>query len=404
MDKIEKFNNASAFGTTATDAEAHDAEMRTSKRRRRRRGEHSAIDHDRIASGDGQAPNAAYAASSQYVSYSGADDATAVDPALAAIGSGDAENTATQDSQTAHHRRRRQKHSTSAAQQQQGMPNMMLDPLTAQYGSADSAAMSLALAAVASSEQVLSREEAEGTASASSTAAARTEFDGDMARRHMDGAEHTVGEAMDGAGKDQLQAVAAVSNGGSFSPEETYALEDFMTQYQQENGLDRIGLCRRVWSNERKKDNFWDSVANALPHRTRASVYKHVRRKYNPYVLRGRWTSREDEELRQLFEIHGAQWKVIGRAIDRMPEDCRDRYRNYVKCGESRGQNKWNPEEEEKLATIVQQIKFADPNADINWTVVSERMGGIRSRIQCRYKWKKLNRHLEPPLEFPSMT
>ncbi|EDZ73832.1 YBR049Cp-like protein [Saccharomyces cerevisiae AWRI1631] len=26
----------------------------------------------------------------------------------------------------------------------------------------------------------------------------------------------------------------------------------------------------------------------------------------------------------------------------------------------------------------------------INWTIVSERMGGTRSRIQCRYKWNKL--------------
>lgn len=26
----------------------------------------------------------------------------------------------------------------------------------------------------------------------------------------------------------------------------------------------------------------------------------------------------------------------------------------------------------------------------INWTVVSERMGGTRSRIQCRYKWNKM--------------
>lgn len=26
----------------------------------------------------------------------------------------------------------------------------------------------------------------------------------------------------------------------------------------------------------------------------------------------------------------------------------------------------------------------------INWTVVSERMSGTRSRIQCRYKWNKL--------------
>ncbi|KAK7208291.1 hypothetical protein BZA70DRAFT_43902 [Myxozyma melibiosi] len=188
-----------------------------------------------------------------------------------------------------------------------------------------------------------------------------------------------------------LPPVAAV-NGGSFTPEETVALETFMQEYGREHDLDHEGLCRRVWANERKKDNFWDAVTNALPHRTRASVYKHVRRKYHPYEQRGKWTPAEEEQLRQLKDEYGAQWKIIGKHIGRMPEDCRDRWRNYVKCGTSRGQNKWSVEEEVKLIQIVNEIRYSHPGSEVNWTVVSEKMGGIRSRIQCRYKWKKLTR------------
>jgi Myb-like DNA-binding protein REB1 len=88
-------------------------------------------------------------------------------------------------------------------------------------------------------------------------------------------------------------------------------------------------------------------------------------------------------------------WKAIGLEMGRMPEDCRDRFRNYIKCGDNRNLNKWSPEEEDKLKEIVnlfiseqQEAKMKSPI--INWTIVSEKMGGKRSRIQCRYKWNKL--------------
>ncbi|KAK9464034.1 uncharacterized protein V1516DRAFT_669378 [Lipomyces oligophaga] len=185
------------------------------------------------------------------------------------------------------------------------------------------------------------------------------------------------------------------SNGvGAFTAAETEQLEHFMEQYGREHNLDHAGLCQRVWSNERRKDNFWESVYSALPHRTRQSVYKHVRRKYHVYELRGKWTHEEDEELKELADKHGAQWRMIGKLIGRMPEDCRDRWRNYVKCGNIRAQNKWSTDEEVRLVETVNQIRILDPIGDINWTAVSEKMGGIRSRIQCRYKWKKMSHAL----------
>lgn len=83
-----------------------------------------------------------------------------------------------------------------------------------------------------------------------------------------------------------------------------------------------------------------------------------------------------------------------------MPEDCRDRWRNYVKCGNKRTMQKWSQEEEDQLIRIVTEFMTQLTNSqvvdtenqlkNINWTIVSEKMNGKRSRIQCRYKWKRI--------------
>lgn len=178
--------------------------------------------------------------------------------------------------------------------------------------------------------------------------------------------------------------------GGSFTLAEMALLDNFMSRYCIMNHLTRELLCQRVWSNERRKDHFWDDVAEVLPHRTRASIYKHIRRAYHVFQSRGKWTPEEDERLGAMYEAKGPQWKLIGAEMGRMPEDCRDRWRNYVKCGNNRVQNKWNVVEENRLREVVTQIMSENPEAEVNWTTVSEHMGGTRSRIQCRYKWNKM--------------
>lgn len=181
-----------------------------------------------------------------------------------------------------------------------------------------------------------------------------------------------------------------------FSPEEIQAVDHFINGYCHIHKLSREDICHRIWSNDRKKDNFWESLTRILPYRSRASVYKHVRRQYHVFEVRAKWDKKDDEILRSLASTKEGNWKEIGDAMGRMPEDCRDRWRNYVKCGDNRVLNKWSEEEERKLKDIVSDM-LENSNAEnkrkgnaINWTVVSERMDGIRSRIQCRYKWNKL--------------
>lgn len=174
-----------------------------------------------------------------------------------------------------------------------------------------------------------------------------------------------------------------------FLLQEIAAVDLFILGYCHLHKLSRADICARIWSNERKKDNFWESLTRVLPYRLRALVYKHVRRQYHVFEVRAKWSKDDDDFLRKLAATKQGNWKEIGDIMGRMPEDCRDRWRNYVKCGDNRLLNKWLEEEEKQLRDAVAQVQSAS-DKPINWTVVSEKMNGVRLRIQCRYKWNKL--------------
>lgn len=176
----------------------------------------------------------------------------------------------------------------------------------------------------------------------------------------------------------------------AFSDDEMRAVEYFIEGYCYLFKVDLKQVCQRIWTTERKKDNFWECLTKVLPYRSRASVYKHVRRGYHVFDVRGKWSREDDEMLTKLANTKQGNWKEIGAMMGRMPEDCRDRWRNYIKCGENRLMSRWAPEEEEKLKHIVSDMLTKLKLNTINWTLVSEAMDGTRSRIQCRYKWNKL--------------
>lgn len=192
------------------------------------------------------------------------------------------------------------------------------------------------------------------------------------------------------------QANIGVRGPRVFSPEEITIVDNFIQAYCRINNLTRAQICERVWAIDQPKDNFWVHLTRVLPYRSRASVYKHIRRQYHVFNVRAKWTKEEDDQIRQLAQQPSISWKSVGEAMNRMPEDCRDRWRNYLKCGENRTMNQWSKEEEDLLKLIVLKMHAIevtkDKPAPINWTLVSEKMNGVRSRIQCRYKWNKLVR------------
>lgn len=153
---------------------------------------------------------------------------------------------------------------------------------------------------------------------------------------------------------------------------------------------------------------FWNSMYKILSHRSARSIKLHLKRLFNNFSKRGNWTREEDQILKKCCddkELMG-QWQKISFILNRMPEDCRDRWRNYVIYQDKQLSNKWDKNEEIKLKKIVKiylnEIVTnnnidGDPfkneklfNKLINWTDVSQLMGHTRSRVQCRYKWNKL--------------
>ncbi|KAL6454201.1 REB1 DNA-binding protein REB1 [Candida maltosa Xu316] len=163
-------------------------------------------------------------------------------------------------------------------------------------------------------------------------------------------------------------------------------------------------FSREEEDSEKRRDHFWKRAFRSMPYRSQSSFYKHCRRKFHVFDVRAKWSPEDDDRLRQLAIDHAGKWKQVGDLMGRMPEDCRDRWRNYVKCGNKRSTDKWTQEELDKLLTIVQDEMSRLTNGqiggtenqlkNINWTVVSEKMNGVRSRIQCRYKWVRISNDL----------
>ncbi|CAK9440085.1 uncharacterized protein LODBEIA_P41850 [Lodderomyces beijingensis] len=208
---------------------------------------------------------------------------------------------------------------------------------------------------------------------------------------------------------EQNSASPTKTKSRPFLAEENAIIDYYLAGVCHFRNWNRDQLCRRIWNDERVTDNFWIDVRKAFPYRSNSSIYKHIRRKYHIFDARGKWTKDEDAQLSNLAIVNPSQWKKIGEIMGRMPEDCRDRWRNYLKCGDARKSQRWSRDEEERLVDAVNEIiqdlrELGDSSPlsaeKVNWTIVSEKMDGQRSRLQCRDKWSSLNEtasRIHPP-------
>ena len=208
--------------------------------------------------------------------------------------------------------------------------------------------------------------------------------------------------------------------GGMFTSAESEQIYSFRDFYCEEHSMTHAQFAiERIQANAHnnaKLSEFWSEVKAVLPYRNRQSIQKFCRRQFHVFSKRGAWTEEEDQQLRDAVELKGKSWILVGEICERLPEDCRDRYRNHVYQSESRKKEVWTDAECRDLCRAVgecihllredrRQRKRSgiEDNADadsqdecfideklINWAVVSDRMQGSRSRIQCSYKWKAM--------------
>lgn len=192
---------------------------------------------------------------------------------------------------------------------------------------------------------------------------------------------------------------------GPFTPVEADMIDTHLTDFCNSASLTRDQLVAMIQSSSREMSKVYVELAtDVLPHRNRRAVQRYCRRHYNNYQ-RGRWTDEQDELLRAAYAETPNKWVKIGEHVGRMPEDCRDRWRNHVSL-ESRHTDVWTQDEEQRLATAVREclsaleskleVALTRENEDdyIAWPVVVKKMNGSRNRLQCSMKWRKIKQRV----------
>ena len=137
---------------------------------------------------------------------------------------------------------------------------------------------------------------------------------------------------------------------------------------------------------------FWRFLAEKVVDRSLQSIYHRVKRIFQPDARKGPWSAKEDAELKAAVEQLGEKWEQISARVGRWAPDCRDRYRNYL-ASNARRTGPWTKEEEKALKEAIIQIREmlgnenGEDDNDSFWTAVAAKLGGRRSRAQCRIKW-----------------
>ncbi|KAK7470467.1 RNA polymerase I enhancer binding protein [Stygiomarasmius scandens] len=179
---------------------------------------------------------------------------------------------------------------------------------------------------------------------------------------------------------------------GKFSAIEEQQLNSAIENYRIAKQLNQDQLNEIIFpKDEKSKDNaFWSEITAAVPQRPIISIYHHVRRTYHPFKQQGKWSTEEDDKLREAVASMGQQWEKISLVVGRRAPDCRDRYRNHVVGRETRVVGPWTTEEEEQLQCIVEDMtvnRGGTLDDEVFWSAVAQKMGGRRNRQQCRNKW-----------------
>ncbi|KAI4260555.1 MAG: hypothetical protein LQ352_000251 [Teloschistes flavicans] len=209
---------------------------------------------------------------------------------------------------------------------------------------------------------------------------------------------------------------------GMFSDYEVAKLEAFRDRYCKEEEITTQRFNELIQSKVRgshEGHRLFTLLYEELPYRKHQSIVRYCRRQFHNFSARGTWTDADDEDLRNAVALKGKSWSAVGAMIGRLWEDCRDRYRNYHMNAAQKSREPWTHEEVCRLAKAVsdciqllrdekiqaderkyqgREVPESKPESDqdaqdakfINWQVVSERMGGTRSRLQCSYKWNHL--------------
>ncbi|PSN61352.1 hypothetical protein BS50DRAFT_592841 [Corynespora cassiicola Philippines] len=218
-----------------------------------------------------------------------------------------------------------------------------------------------------------------------------------------------------------LQHPPDVRDAGEFTNDEAEMIRRQLRDIQDHHSLDvdrLVGIIQFSLVNnkdyghssdqEELKDlssQLWNCLYETLPSRKKTAINRWVRRRYT-HVTGGPWSEEEDRLLEKLHEEHDSKWKLISDILGtRTPENCRDRWRNYLQHGNQQKFRRFSEEEELRLQEAIERVLRSDikarkeagllsndwTSASIDWNAVATQMGS-RSRLQCLQKWKALQK------------
>ncbi|GAB7352644.1 hypothetical protein MBLNU459_g3013t1 [Dothideomycetes sp. NU459] len=194
---------------------------------------------------------------------------------------------------------------------------------------------------------------------------------------------------------------------GPFTATEIEIIESTFEDKRKEWNISQTTLNEKIHASSKADVGLvLTELGELLPNRNRKAIQRFCRRHYNNYQ-RGKWTEEQDDLLRDAHAERPNKWVYISGRVGRMPEDCRDRWRNHVAHGDARNTDVWTENEEFSLVKAIKEcldalkqkggVEIDHENEDdyIAWQVVVQKMQGTRNRLQCSQKWRKIKARVD---------
>ena len=133
----------------------------------------------------------------------------------------------------------------------------------------------------------------------------------------------------------------------------------------------------------------WSMLASFFPNKTAAQLSGRWDKVINPALVKGSWTTEEDETIITFVRENGDKdWAKLALLLKgRTGKQCRERYRNHLDTSVKR--TPWTKEEDERI------LQWVKENGTGKWKELSLSIPG-RIGKQLRERWYN---HLDPTLK-----
>ncbi|KAG7268998.1 hypothetical protein CRUP_033490 [Coryphaenoides rupestris] len=159
---------------------------------------------------------------------------------------------------------------------------------------------------------------------------------------------------------------------GRFLKQENLKIHENVTNFLALTG---ISTCNQLFFPERYPELTVDikKLPEDIP-RACYAVYARGKKIYDDLNYLGRFTEDEDRQLKKLQRIHGNDWKIIGKGMDRSTNSIQKRF-NVIKNQPGSGSAPEPP-------WLTKKQLYSK----LPWKAISEKVA-CRSWLQCREKW-----------------